>query len=189
MHRLHFALIFAATALLVPAASASAQSTNPSSAPAAQAPVPPAMAAAKTVFLSNGGASPALFPSSNSELEWNGPYSGTPRRGYDEFYAALAKSGRFQLVNSPSSADLVLQLQLTTPVIPIPRAVPNPELALPTLHLVIYDRASHYVLWVLNLPIHPAVLKKTADRNFDAAVHSLAKQLLDLAGSVPATAP
>lgn len=190
MHRLHFALIFAATALLVPAASASAQSTNPSSAPAAQAPVPPAIAAARTIFLSNGGADSNLFPTSVSGLTREGPFSGTPRRGYDTFYAGLAKSGRFRLVGAPADADLVLELRLYSPAgIDSYDKIVGPGSPPPLFRLVIRDRRTHYILWTLTQSIRPAFLGKTADRNFDAAVNDLAKQFLALAGPVPATAP
>jgi hypothetical protein len=180
MHRLHFTLTLAAV-LLVPTIAARAQSPGQSTSSAASAPAPPAIASAKTIFLSNAGADSGLFPS---------PFSGTPDRGYDELYAALAASHRFQLVNSPANADLVLELRLTAPFIPYR---PHNELGLadrlPIFRLVVYDRPTHYILWAITQPVDYAILQKTHDRNFDSAVQDLAQQFLQLAGPAPAAAP
>src|ERR1700758_2121046 len=72
----------------------------------ATAPVPPALLAAKKIFISNAGADSGLFPH---------PFSGDPDRAYNKFYAALQNWGRYQCVTDPSEADLVLELQLTAP--------------------------------------------------------------------------
>ena len=65
--------------------------------------VPPALLAAKTIFLSNAGADSGLFPH---------PFSGDPNRGYATFYAAIQASGMHQLVDNPAAADLVLELHI-----------------------------------------------------------------------------
>ena len=72
-------------------------------------PVPPAIAAAKTIFISNAGADSGLFPE---------PFSGDPDRAYTEFYAALKATGAFTLVADPAHADLVLELRLFAPYRP-----------------------------------------------------------------------
>src|SRR5271163_1708711 len=69
-------------------------------------PIPPAITAAKTLFISNAGADSGLFPE---------PFSGDPSRAYTQFYSSLKASGKFQLVSDPSEADLVLELALTAP--------------------------------------------------------------------------
>lgn len=187
MHRLHFTLVLAAAALLFPSPVSRAQSVGQST---ASAPIPPALAAAKTIFLSNAGADSNLFPSSWSGLINDGPYSGQPSRGYDEFYADLAKSGRFQFASSPSAADLVLELRLLSPGgIDSYSKVGGPGTPPPMFRLVIRDRRSHYILWTLTQSVRSAQLQKTADRNFDTAVHGLAQQFLQLAGPAPATTP
>ncbi len=80
------------------------QAQAPESAPSG--PVPPALLAAKSVFLSNAGGDSGLFPE---------PFSGDPSRPYAQFYSALKASGQFKLVDEPADADLVLELQLTAP--------------------------------------------------------------------------
>ena len=67
----------------------------------ALAPVPPAIFTAKKVFVSNAGADSALFPH---------PFSGSPDRGYNQFYAAVQKWGRYDLVTEPEEAELVFEL-------------------------------------------------------------------------------
>ena len=61
-------------------------------------PVPPAILAAKKIFLANSGTFSSL-------------YSGGQNRAYNQLYAALQASGFFEMVGDPSDADLVLDLQ------------------------------------------------------------------------------
>ena len=56
-------------------------------------PVPPAIASAKTIFVSNAGADAGLFPE---------PFSGDEARAYTEFFAALKATGGYALVADPS---------------------------------------------------------------------------------------
>jgi hypothetical protein len=148
----------------------------------AAVPVPPALANAKTVFLSNQSADTGLFPDI---------YSGGPDRGFNEFYAALKASGRFELVSDPARADLVLALRLVAPMDPASaRDKPRPEgfpVSLPLFRLEIYDRPTHYVLWTLTEPIEKALLQRNNDRNFGHAIARLAADLQRL--SAPAPAP
>jgi len=147
-------------------------------------PVPPAIASAKTIFVSNAGSDAGLFPE---------PFSGDEGRGYTEFYAALKATGGYTLVADPSQADLVLELRLTAPYIPSDTNKPvnkvngaaNP---LPQFKLVVYDRKTHYVLWAITQPIEMAFLQKTHDRNFDEALQALLNQFLALAHRPAGTA-
>ena len=145
---------------------------------AAPAPTPPAILHAKTVFLSNLSADSGLIPDI---------YSGTPDRGFNEFYAALAASHRFTIVSDPAQADLVLSLRLVAPIdVAAAREEPRPEgfpQPLPLFRLTIYDRPSHYVLWTLTEPIQKALLQRNNDKNFDDAVTALAADLQRLAGA------
>ncbi len=56
-------------------------------------PVPPAIASAKTVFVSNAGSDSGLFPE---------PFTGDPGRPYAQFYSALKGTGDFILAGDPS---------------------------------------------------------------------------------------
>ena len=173
---------------LLPAiAVAAAQNTStPVPAPASvqtRGPVPPAIASARSIFVSNAGADSGLFPK---------PFSGDTDRAYSQFFAALKQSGQFQLVSSPSDADLVLELQLLAPTGPKdPDKQKGGSEPLPEFRLAVYERESHYILWTFTQSIGVALLQRTHDRNFDQALSALLQQFLELAGkqAPPKTAP
>jgi hypothetical protein len=127
-------------------------------------PVPPAILAAKKIFVSNSGASSAL-------------YSGGQNRAYNQFYAALQGSGFFELVEDPSEADLVLELQISD-------SGPNNA----TFRLLIHDRKTHFLLWTLLEPINVCNRQKTCDSNFDEALPVLLLNFEKLAGKAPGAA-
>ncbi len=169
-----FLFIFTA---FVFAVQAGAQTPPP---PTSLAPVPPALLNAKTVFISNAGADSGLFPH---------PFSGDPDRPYNQFYAAIQSWGRYEIVGDPSQADVVFELQLIAP--PGPSA-PNKQYGasdpLPMFRLVIFDRKTHYVLWALTESIMLAVLQKTHDNNFDAALTAITLDLKRLTSAPTSTA-
>lgn len=137
-------------------------------------PVPLPLQQGHKVFLSNGGADAGLFPH---------PFTGTQDRAYGYLYNALRNSGRFQLVDSPSQADLVFELHLNAPTGPLANAkVAGTADPLPAFKLVIYDRPTHYILWTLSQTIDPADFQKTHDKNFDTALDLLLNQLKLTAG-------
>ncbi len=140
-------------------------------------PIPPAITAAKTVFVSNAGSDSGLFPE---------PFSGDPDRPYTEFYSALKAAGSYTLVGDPAQADLVLELRLVAPYGPSEankqKGASDP---LPMFHLVIYDGKTHYVLWAVTDSIEIAYLQKTHDKNFDTALTEVLDQFLKIAGKPP----
>ena len=75
--------------------------------PANIAPIPSAVAAARKVFISNGGEDNV-----GSDL-----YSGSQDRCYNDFYRQVQVLGRFTLVSSPSDADIVLEISMTSSAI------------------------------------------------------------------------
>lgn len=146
-------------------------------------PVPPAILAAKKIFVSNAGGDSGLFPS---------PFSGDPSRGYTEFYTMLKAAGHYDLVTDPGEADLVLELQLSgrsshleSSSVNKVNGSPDP---LPMFRLVVYDRKSHYVLWTLTQSIEVAYLQKSHDRNFDDALNALVRDFQAISGKSPAIA-
>jgi len=140
-------------------------------------PVPPAISAAKRIFVSNAGADSGLFPQ---------PFSGDPDRGYQQFFAALKATGQFDLVPDPSDADLVLELQLIAPNGPSSGNKQNGASdPVPMFRLRIYDRKTHYILWTLTASIEVALLQKTHDRNFDQALQSILFDFQRLTGRLP----
>lgn len=141
------------------------------------APVPPSLTRAKKVFLSNAGADSGLFPH---------PFSGDQDRAYGEFYTRVKALGRFDIVNDPGDADLVLELQLTAPNGPKDadktKGASDP---LPMFRLVIWDRKTHFALWTLTESIDRANLQKTHDKNFDMAIDELTRALAEKTSLAP----
>jgi hypothetical protein len=134
--------------------------------------VPPSIATAQKVFVSNAGADSGLFPH---------PFSGNTERAYNQFYADVQAWGRYQVVLVPYDSDIVFELQLTAPNGPSnadkKKGASDP---LPMFRLSIIDCKTHFILWTLTHSIAEANLQKTHDRNFDEALASL---ILDLKNS------
>lgn len=154
---------------------ATALAQLPATAP--EAPVPQALRAASKIFVSNAGGDSGLFPS---------PFSGDSSRGYNQFYAGLKANGQYQLVGDPTEADLVLELQLTSPNgstrsmdVNKVNGAANP---VPMFRLVVYDRKTHYILWAFTQSIEVAFLQKTHDRNFDDALTAILLEFESLSG-------
>jgi hypothetical protein len=149
--------------------------TAPPSQSAPSAPIPPAIFAAKKIFLSNAGADSGLFPH---------PFSGTQDRAYNQFYAAMQKWERYELVSAPDDADLIFELRLSAPSGPAnpdkQKGVSDP---LPTFYLAIVERKSHCTLWTITESVSVAFLQKTHDRNFDDALAALLADVQTLASS------
>lgn len=163
----------ALSAVLLAATTALAQTPTAGNA----GPVPPAVLAARKIFVSNAGADSGLFPE---------PFSGDPSRAYTQFYAALKAAGQFELATDPADADLVLELQLTAPNGPSKGSKVNGASdPVPMFRLVVYDRKSHYILWAFTESIDVAFLQKTHDRNFDAALNAIVADFEGLAGKAP----
>ena len=127
-------------------------------------PVPPAILAAKKIFLSNSGISSTV-------------YSGGQNRAYNQFYEALQGSGFFEMAGDPSDADLVLELRFS-----------DPGPGSTTFRLLIYDRKTHFLLWTLLEPITVCNRQKTCDSNFDDALLVLLLNFEKLAGKAPGAA-
>ena len=129
-------------------------------------PVPSAILAAKNVFVSNVGPS----------TEHDSCFSGGPDRVYNEFYAALKKSGQFAMANDPSDADLVLE-----------PGIIDQESGVGIFRIVIYDRKTHFVLWTLIEPIKGCNTQKACDRNLDVAIPAAVLDFEKLTGKVATT--
>jgi hypothetical protein len=143
-------------------------------APAPTAPIPPAILAAKKIFVSNAGGDSGLFPS---------PFTGDPSRAYNQLYAGLKANNQFELMSDPAKADLVLELQLTAPNGPSSGSKVNgASNPVPMFRLVVYDGRTHYVLWAFTQSIDIAFLKKTHDRNFDEALTALLLEFESISG-------
>lgn len=169
-------VVLALVTIALSAAPLRAQQEQPPPPQAAPpAPVPPAIFSAKKVFLSNAGADSGLFPH---------PFSGSQGRAYNQFYAAMQKWRRYDLVDDPEDADLVFELRLTGPNGPAnpdkPKGASDP---LPIFRLAIVSRKSHFTLWTVTESVPAAFLQKTHDRNFDDALAALLADVRELAAA------
>jgi hypothetical protein len=131
----------------------------------APAPVPAQIAAAQKVFISNAGG--ASLETVIDETVFNGG----PDRPYNEFYAAMKSWGRYELVSSPTDADLVLEISwaLTDTGLRLP--------ALGQLRLVVIDPKTHVTLWNITEYVRGALLLSNRDKNFDQAMNTVVARL------------
>lgn len=131
------------------------------------APIPSQILSAKKVFISNAG----------GLLDLN-TVSGDRRREYNQFYAAVQASGRYELVASPADADLVLQIS----IIYIPRQFGDQDVPFPTFRLALVDPKTNIALWVLDefivdKPGLSMIREKNRDKAFDNAINRVVDDL------------
>jgi hypothetical protein len=142
----------------------------------APAPVPPQIAAAQKVFISNAGG--ATLETIIDETIFHGG----PDRPYNQFYAAMKSWGRYELVSSPAEADLVLEISW---------ALTDNGLRLPVLgqmRLVVIDPKTHITLWNITEYVQGALLLGNRDKNFDEAMNTVVARLKALTAPPPPTA-
>jgi hypothetical protein len=97
-----------------------------------------------------------------------------PTEPYSQFYFAMQRWGRYELVGTPSDADLVLQLRFSAPL-------SSCETYQPQLELTILDTKTHFVLWTLTRPVGDAPRKAAWDKNLRESIASLVDDLKRLA--------
>jgi hypothetical protein len=130
--------------------------------------VPAQIGTAQKVFISNAGGE-----SLETVIDQT-VFNGGPDRPYNEFYAAMKTWGRYELVSSPTDADLVLEVSW---------ALSDTGLRLPVLgqlRLVIIDPKTHIMLWNLAEYVRGAVLLGNRDKNFDQAMNTIVARLKGL---------
>jgi hypothetical protein len=128
------------------------------------APVPSQIVNAKRVFIANA------YSEHDIRIA---KYFGGPDGLYNQFYADVKSSGRFELVTAPADADLVLQVTLGI----------HPVLTnYAGLRLSIFDPKTNVLLWTTSEPVDPAFLTKTARRNIADSLQRLTVDLTSLAG-------
>ena len=100
---------------------------------AAQAPLPPAIAAAKTVFLSNA-CSDSYKTCTNI---------------YNQLYSRLQSETKYKLVLDPSQADLIFEIHFSTKLSGVSGTTESGPISQyrTTLQLIIQDRATRITLW------------------------------------------
>lgn len=146
---------------------------------AVPAPVPPQIASAQRVFISNSGTECRPFGQAI--------ISGRPDRVYNEFYAGIKAWGRYTLVNAPGESDLVMEIHFQCPVYVEEKIVKID----PQFRLILLDPKTHIQLWAIIEHFNEAIFQGNRDKDFTAAIGSLLAQLKDVAamasGSVKVT--
>ena len=167
--------------LLIPAFPVSVIAAQESKQPP-PAPVPSQIHSAKRIFIGNAG---------GDDLPWGSlQFRGGPDRAYNAFYAAMKNWGRFELADSPSSADLLLEIRFTVP--PVGRSVLRGESVGPAeydpqFRLLIRDPKSQALLWGLTEHVQWAMLQGDRDKNFDEAISRIVRRVHGLATPSAAT--
>jgi hypothetical protein len=122
------------------------------------APVPSQILAAKKIFISNGG--------EDTWLDYDPKHD--PSLTYNELYADIKSWGKYELVSTPTDADVVFEIHLVF------------QERSQQLRLLILDPKSHITLWTLNQVANAANRDATARKNFDKAMNSLVATIKDL---------
>jgi len=128
-------------------------------------PTPSKILEAKKVFVSNAGvdaASPVVFERTTG-----------PNEPYNQFYFSMQRWGRYELVATPSDADLVLQLRLTSPL-------SSCQTYEPQIALTILDSKTHFVLWTVTKRVKDARLKDNWDKNLKESIDDVVGELKQL---------
>jgi hypothetical protein len=136
------------------------------------APVPPQIAAAHKIFVSNGGGS-----------NYFNMFTGGPDRAYNSLYAELQQSSRYQLVSSPADADLIFQIRSIAPAVDASTPdSPGGTAYNPQLILSVQDPATHAVLWTTSANVRAFGRKNTRDAEFDQALEVVVDKLRQVTG-------
>ena len=156
-------LCFTLALFLVVTPALRAKQTTPNSAP-----IPPQIAAAHTVFVSNGGGS-----------NFFDQFTGGPDRAYNSFYADLQQSNRYQLVDSPLKADLIFEIRSIAPAFEDNSGIVSYN---PQLILSIQDPQTRAVLWTTTANVRAIGTQDRRDRGFDQSVGVIVDKLAQLTG-------
>ena len=133
-------------------------------------PIPAPIFSAQKVFIANAGMDASLAQGFQSlDLSVTEPY--------DSFYSAMQAWGRYQLVSSPSDADLVFEIHVAAPGC-------GGVQQLQTV-VTIDDAHSHFVLWTVTQPVKGAARKVTWRKNIAASNVALIAQLKSLTAAAP----
>lgn len=149
-----------------------AQQTSPT--PTRPAPIPEQIRSARRIFVSNGGGS-----------NYFNIYTDGPDRAYNSFYAELQQENRYQLVGSPSQADLIFEIRAIAPAVGEDHGAVGYN---PQLILSIQDPQTHAVLWTTTANVRAIGLQASRDRKFDASVAVLVDRMDQVTGQMLTTA-
>jgi len=136
------------------------------------APLPAQIASAKKAFISNTGIGAAT--------------------NYNEFYAAIKGWGRYQIVDAPADADVVLEISLATQITSVSGTKESgcDSSGATTLKLLVLDATTHFVLWTIEENVQPFARAKTGEKNTAEAMNRIVSDLkLITTQAAPTDAP
>jgi hypothetical protein len=136
------------------------------------APIPVPLLSAQKVFLANGGVDSISMDAFKKAAQVNEPYN--------SLYLALQNWGHWQLLASPSDADLILVVRFTAPLVTGPSYAPQ-------LELTLLDGKTHAPVWSLTQPVEGAFRVATWKKNYGDGIAALMTQLKTL--TTPTAAP
>lgn len=163
-----FTLCFALSCIFAVATPARAQES-------ASAPVPAQLITAGKIFVSNAGGD--IDPNTRRL----GEFLGLPIRPYNEFYSAMKSWGRYQIVSTPSDADLIFEISFSVSLATGGAGA--------KFHLVILDPKTHVTLWAFTEYIENAILGSNREKHFEQGMASIvadAKSLSTFSAPAPA---
>ncbi|GGA63350.1 hypothetical protein GCM10011507_13760 [Edaphobacter acidisoli] len=131
---------------------------------------PPQITSAHTIFLSNAGGS-----------TYFNAFTGGPDRAYTQLLGALENWNRYQIVQSPSQADLIFEIQGIAPATASP-GNDIPGGCSPQLILRIRDPQSNAILWTTSANVRASGLQKSRDKGFDQSIAVLVDHVRQLTG-------
>jgi hypothetical protein len=143
------------------------------------APVPAQILTAKKVFVANSGGDQPFY---NDSL-----FNGGPDRAYNEFYAGMKASGRYELVGAPADADLLIEIALTVPAVSRPEresgqgeTILGPVPYDAQFRVVIRDSKTNALLWAFTQHVQWAILQGNREKNFELAMAKLVSDVQSL---------
>lgn len=134
-----------------------------------QAPVPAQIISGRKAFISNGG-SDGPIPSL---------YDGGPNRAYNQFYAALKDWEHYEIVSTPSDADLVFEIRVE---LSFAEGWTIPYYG---FKAIVWDPKTHVRLWTVSQRIQGGNRPKTIEKNYDQAIVVLVEEIKKLAAGAP----
>ena len=133
-------------------------------------PIPPQITSAHNVFVANGGGT-----------NYFGRFSGGADRGYSQLYVALHQWNRYQIVDSPSQADLIFEIHAIAPAIDA-GGTDGSIVYIPQLILRIVDRETNTLLWTTTSNVKAAGGQKARNKGFDESVAVLVDRVRQITG-------
>ena len=153
------AQIFFALVLVSSVTSNAAQTQQPVDTPVA--PVPAPFVNAKKVFVANGAGD------NDPEIA---KYTNGPDGLYNQFYADVKALGKYEIVASPSDADIVLELRVDYPPL-------DPHFTYPKFRAEVRDPKTNVLLWTCTEPLNGAFLVRNGRKNIAQSLSKLADDL------------